>query len=200
MTCNSLTIRLHHCCIPTPLWLHSQTGTCLSESCTLHHSMTLFGLPQHPRLVTMVVRKSKKQLTVAISSTEAESISACFAAKKAVFLRNLYAERQRPQKTVLIKCDNTFALRLMGNRIHREKTKHIRIQYHYVRELISFGEVRFEYVETKQMIAASMTKEVGKVKSRFCADNMGVRPWTIGHTRAIIARAQKFRNGVFRSK
>ena len=113
--------------------------------------------------------KSKNQPTLATSSTEAEYISACFAAKEAVFL-------QRPQKTVLIKCDNTSALGLMGNPIHHEMTKHIRTEYHYVRKLILFGEVRFERVETKQMIADSLTKEVEKGKTRCCADIMGVRP------------------------
>ena len=74
---------------------------------------------------------------MATSSSEAEYIASCLAAKEAVFLRKMHADLRRPRKALVISIDNISSLRLIGNPIHHELTEHIRVQYHCVRELVA---------------------------------------------------------------
>ena len=132
--------------------------------------------------------KSKKQSMVATSSTEAEYLAACFATKEAVFLRNLIQGIGRPQKTIVVCTDNASSQKLIGNPIHHELTKHIKTQYHYTCEMVRKGEVSFVFVPTRQMVADSLTKEVGKEKTRFCSMHMGIRPKQGFEPKALLAR------------
>jgi predicted peroxiredoxin len=66
------------------------------------------------------------------------------------------------------------ALGLMKDPVLHFKTKHINTQYHYVRELISKGEVKFVYCPTDVMVADSLTKSVSKEKVEFCRRQMGL--------------------------
>ena len=65
---------------------------------------------------------------------------------------------------------------LMRNATHHPKTKHIRKQWHYVRELIDAAEVEFQFVSTKLQVADALTKAVPREKLEFCRVGFGVRP------------------------
>lgn len=54
--------------------------------------------------------------------------------------------------------DNQPAIALAKNPEHHSKTKHIDIQYHYVREKILEGEIILDYVNTKEQLADTLTK------------------------------------------
>ena len=60
---------------------------------------------------------------------------------QAVYLRKLYTDLRRPQKALVIRTD--LSLKMIGNPVHQKLTKHIRVQFHYVRELVANGEVAF---------------------------------------------------------
>jgi hypothetical protein len=51
-------------------------------------------------------------------------------------------------------------LSLIKNLIHHSRTKHIYIQHHYVREMVSARAIRFEYVPTAKMVVDMLTKVV----------------------------------------
>ena len=73
-----------------------------------------------------------------------------------------------------IKCDNQGAIKLLKNPIASQRSKHIDIQHHFVRERVARGEVAFTYCDTKIMVADIMTKALPKNKFDFCRINMGV--------------------------
>ena len=83
---------------------------------------------------------SKRQPTVALSSTEAEYMAATSASKEGLWLKRFVSELGWEQKKVEILCDNQSALKLMKNPTYHARTKHISVQYHFVRELIEAGE------------------------------------------------------------
>jgi len=78
---------------------------------------------------------SKKQATVATSSTEAEYMASCHATKEAMWLCALLKLIGFKQKQpTLISCDNNGSNTLGRDPSFHKQTKHIDIQYHYVRK------------------------------------------------------------------
>jgi hypothetical protein len=108
---------------------------------------------------------SKKQQTVALSSTEAEYIALTSAIQEAVYLKSLLADLQLVQdaESVLINVDNQGAIKISKNNITSNRTKHIDIKYHYCREKVQDGTVRLEYIPSEHMVADILTKAVGAV-------------------------------------
>ena len=103
---------------------------------------------------------SKRQPTVALSSTEAEYRAACFAACEAIWLRRLLGELSFPQAATTLLCDNQSCIAIAKNPIFHARTKHIEVQYHYVRERVLAGELLLQYVPTAENAADILTKAV----------------------------------------
>jgi len=121
--------------------------------------------------------RSKRQSTVALSSTEAEYMSACLAAKEAIWLRELLKELTFDQTTpTIILSDNQSSLKLMTNPVFHDRTKHVSIQYHFTRECIVNGSLTFTFVGTNLQAADSLTKGVPEQKFVFCRDLFGLMP------------------------
>ncbi|MCO5606038.1 hypothetical protein L7F22_060225 [Adiantum nelumboides] len=102
---------------------------------------------------------SKKQPTVALSSTEAEYKAACFAACEAVWLRRILTDLGVQVATATtLQCDNQSCMAIAKNPVFHARTKHIEIQYHYVRELIEDEIIELEYCPTLENQADIFTK------------------------------------------
>jgi hypothetical protein len=102
---------------------------------------------------------SKRQATVALSSTEAEYMAATQATKEAIWLRALLKDLtvQVDGPTTVYE-DNQGAIALSLNPVHHSRTKHIDVQWHFVRQQTEAGIVSLVYVSTADMIADIMTK------------------------------------------
>lgn len=108
---------------------------------------------------------SKRQGCVATSSTEAEYMAASHAAKEAIWLRRLMGELGYPQKDpTIIHEDSTGCIGMSKNPIHHSKTKHIDVQYHFIRERVEKGEVILQKITSQDQIADAFTKPLDRVK------------------------------------
>jgi hypothetical protein len=112
---------------------------------------------------------SKKQATVALSSTEAEYMALTHAAKEAIWLRRFLTELRfekevRLQLPTIIHEDNQSAIALAKNPIHHARSKHIDIQFHFIRERIEAGEIELVYTPTEHMTADILTKALAAPK------------------------------------
>ena len=76
---------------------------------------------------------SKLQNIVALSTTEEDYISASHACKEAIWLKGLLGEFGRVHKNVIFFCDSQSAIYLAKNPSYHSKTKHIPVNYHFVR-------------------------------------------------------------------
>ncbi|KAK9053174.1 hypothetical protein SSX86_029806 [Deinandra increscens subsp. villosa] len=82
---------------------------------------------------------SKRQSTVSRSSAEAEYLAVANAVSEVSWLRNLLLELHVPVRTAtVVYCDNVLAVYLSGNPVHHQRTKHIEIDIHFVREKGSY--------------------------------------------------------------
>lgn len=92
---------------------------------------------------------SKWQLTVSRSSAEAEYRAVANGVAEAVWLRHLLAELHRPlSKAKLVYCDNVSAVYLSSNPVQHQRTKHVEIDLHFVREHVAIDDVRVLHVPT----------------------------------------------------
>jgi Reverse transcriptase (RNA-dependent DNA polymerase)/Pol polyprotein, beta-barrel domain len=101
---------------------------------------------------------SRKQRTVAISSTEAEYMAASEATSEALWLRAWIKEVFQVDVPVLLYCDNQSALALAKNDTFHQRTKHIDIRYHFIRERVHWGHVVLRFVPTENQEADILTK------------------------------------------
>ena len=117
---------------------------------------------------------SRRQATVAVSTTEAEYMAEAHATKEALWLRKLLGDLGFTVPTVTILADNQSAIKLANNPVTSARSKHIDVLYHFVRERVARKEVEFEYVPTSEMVADILTKAVSEAKVAYCRDSMGV--------------------------
>jgi hypothetical protein len=106
---------------------------------------------------------SKRQQTVALSSTESEYMALCAAIQEAIYLKALLTDlKYVPIDTsVEMQVDNQSAMRISVNNITSNRTKHIDVRYHFCREKVQGGVVHLKYIPTEFMLADILTKAVG---------------------------------------
>lgn len=119
---------------------------------------------------------SKKQELVTLSTTEAEYVAATHAAKEAVWLRRLLGEIFSPAKApTTLFGDNQSAIALAHGGQYHARTKHINIQYHFIRYIIEAGNIRLIYCPTDDQTADTLTKALPSAKAKHFANAMGLR-------------------------
>ena len=121
--------------------------------------------------------KASLQHGVALSTTEAEYTAATEAVKEALWMKGLIAELGVSQKTVDVFCDSSSAIYLSKNPAHHEKTKHIDIKLHFIRNVVSMGVVRMVKIHTDRNPADMLTKVVTTAKFKVCLDIAGLGCW-----------------------
>ncbi len=120
---------------------------------------------------------SKRQATVANSTTEAEYIGECNAAKESVFLAGSLKGLgyEGPDlNIVLLMADNQAAIKLAINPVNHLRVKHIDIQFRKVRELIFDNVLKLVYIPTEEMIADGLTKPLTLPKHEFFLKMLGL--------------------------
>jgi hypothetical protein len=118
---------------------------------------------------------SRKQKSVALSSTESEYMAISKASADAIWLRWLLHSLHCPQSTpTIIYSDNQSAIKLTENPLFHDQSKHIEIQVHFVREQVVAGEVQMLYCPTSDMAADILTKSLPKSKHYHCVHLLGL--------------------------
>jgi hypothetical protein len=124
--------------------------------------------------------RSVRQKIVILSSTEIEYVAYCEGAKEAAWLRQLLAELgEGPAEdrgvSISLEVDNQGALAIARNKMLGQRTKHIDVRYHYLREQVQAGGLVLRYTPTEELIADGLTKPlVGALFERF-RERLGVK-------------------------
>jgi hypothetical protein len=115
----------------------------------------------------VITWQSQKQKVVALSSCEAEYIAATTAACQGVWLARLLAEfKGRRPTTINLRIDSQSAIQLSKNPVFHDRSKHIDIRYHFIRDCIEKNRVALEFIGTKDQLADILTKALGC--EQFC--------------------------------
>lgn len=118
--------------------------------------------------------QSRKQKTVSLSSTEAEYVALSEAAREAVYLSNLLGELTGNVNVITLFCDNQSALKLAISQQSHNRTKHIDVRHHYVRDAIKNKLIRIQYVSTQDMPADLLTKGLSSCKHYKFVKMLGI--------------------------
>lgn len=102
---------------------------------------------------------AKKQTTVSRSSTEAEYRSLAQTAAELYWIRQLLCELHVfLHKPSVLWCDNASALALAKNPVFHARTKHMEIDYHFIREKVVRGDLQVQFVPSTSQLADLFTK------------------------------------------
>lgn len=75
---------------------------------------------------------------------------------------------------VKLHVDNKSAVKLGRNPVHHERSKHIDLRYHYIRECVEQGKVDIEHVHTDWQLADVLTKSLGRAKFTELRHKLGI--------------------------
>ena len=118
--------------------------------------------------------KSKKQAWVSKSSTESEYRAMSLACSKIIWLRGLLAELDFPQtEATPLYADNTSATQIAANPVFHERTKHIEVDCHSIREALDNRIVSLPHITLQLQLAHIFTKVVPHPRHLFLND----APW-----------------------
>nr|GEY21455.1 ribonuclease H-like domain-containing protein [Tanacetum cinerariifolium] len=102
---------------------------------------------------------SKRQQTISRSSAEAKYRDVANVVAETAWLRNLLRELHSPlSAATLVYCDNVSATYLSANPVQHQRTKHIESDIHFVRDLVTAGQVRVLHVPSRYQYADIFTK------------------------------------------
>jgi hypothetical protein len=102
---------------------------------------------------------SKKQPTVSRSSIEAEYRALAVGAVELTWIRMLLRDLGiYISHALVLWCDNTSAISLASNPVFHARTKHVEIDYHFVREKVVRGDLSVQFISTTDQLADLLTK------------------------------------------
>ncbi|KAG8501303.1 hypothetical protein CXB51_003446 [Gossypium anomalum] len=119
-------------------------------------------------------RKATLQTTVALSTTEAEYMAITEACKEAIWLKGLFSELNEDLQISTVFCDNQSVIFLTKDQMFHERTKHIDVRYHFVRDIIARGDIVVSKISTHENPADMMTKLLPITKFEHCLNLVGV--------------------------
>ena len=124
---------------------------------------------------------SRKQKSVSTSSAESEYVSQAMYAKLGQWAAQIWKDMRVPhyinsnqERTVQMYGDNQGALSLVKNPQIHDRSKHIDISYHFVRDLAEKKKLEITYIPTLDMIADGMTKPLGKIAHQWFRRQLGL--------------------------
>src|SRR5277367_2799972 len=121
---------------------------------------------------------SKKQSSVALSTTESEYMAILHALKEQIWIHRLLKEIGydiSDQNSIYT--DSQSAIALAHNPEHHARTKHIDIQYHFIRNRVKKGMTCLKYCPTEDMVADDLTKSLGPDRHWKLIRMMGMKSY-----------------------
>ena len=118
--------------------------------------------------------KSKKQDVVTRSSVKAEYRAMTLATCELIWLKHVLQELifGKDEQMKLI-CDNQGTLHISSNPVFHERTKHIEVDCHFIREKIASGCMITSFVNSNDQLAYIFTKSLRGPRIKYICDKLG---------------------------
>nr|GFA33967.1 retrovirus-related Pol polyprotein from transposon TNT 1-94 [Tanacetum cinerariifolium] len=113
-------------------------------------------------------------LAKALLTTEAGYMTFTEAVKEAIWLKGLLEDLGMELNRVTVNCDNQGTIHLSRNHVFHERTKHINVRYHFIREVLDAKTVEVLKVGTEHNVADALTKVVPGHKLQHCLELLSV--------------------------
>jgi hypothetical protein len=116
----------------------------------------------------------KKQKSPAQSSCEAEYVAGGIIASEISWLRGLFDELDISLPPTLVESDSQSAMAMALNPVFHERSKHIELKWHLLRQMVEENHIRLKYIRTDVQVADALTKSVPGPKHAYCRASMGI--------------------------
>ncbi|GKA07659.1 retrovirus-related pol polyprotein from transposon TNT 1-94 [Tanacetum coccineum] len=126
----------------------------------------------------LVSWSSKRQKSVAISSTEAEYIALSGCCAQVLLMRSQLTDYGFGFNKIHMYCDNKSAIALCSNNIQHSRSKHIDIRFHFIKEHVENGVIELYFINTEYQLADIFTKALGQGRIEFLINKLGMRSFT----------------------
>ena len=123
--------------------------------------------------------RAQKHRTVSRSSTEAEYRQLAYTAAEISWLRSLLKDLGVSTTTPIIWRDNISSISLASNPVFHARTKHLLVDYHYVRDKVVCKELDVSYICTTDQVADVFTKGLSSACFKLLANKLMVRSYPI---------------------
>jgi hypothetical protein len=111
---------------------------------------------------SLVSWSSKKQNSVALSTTEAEYVTTGSCCAQLLWMRQTLKDYGYTMNHIPLLCDNESAIKIAYNPCEHSRTKHIDIQCHFLRDHAIKGDIVISHVGTNDQLADIFTKPLDK--------------------------------------
>ena len=123
----------------------------------------------------LVSWRSKKQTVVARSTAEAEFRAMASGLCELMWIKGLLRELRLHKSTPLqLYCDNQAAINIVHNPVHHDRTKHVEIDRHFIKEKLEEGVLQVTYVKSVNQLADILTKGISVVSFENVCSKMGL--------------------------
>jgi Reverse transcriptase (RNA-dependent DNA polymerase) len=123
----------------------------------------------------LVTWRSKKQNVVALSSAEAEFRGMVKGICELLWIRRVLTELGfEPIKEMKLLCDNKAAIDISHNPVQHDRTKHIEVDRHFIREKIDSKVIEIPFVRSGEQVADMLTKAVSSKVFNTCLEKLGM--------------------------
>nr|GFC21277.1 copia protein [Tanacetum cinerariifolium] len=116
----------------------------------------------------------KKQSALAISTTEAEYVSAGKVRQQVLWMKQALVDYGVRLDDIPIMCDNKGAIDLSKNLVQHSRTKHIEIRHHFLRDNVQKGNISIEKVSSEDNIADILTKLLKRESFNYLRLGLGM--------------------------
>ncbi|KAD3067125.1 hypothetical protein E3N88_35005 [Mikania micrantha] len=139
-----------------------------------HRSTGGFAIYLGSNLVSWI---AQKQRTVSRSSTESEYKALADTVAELIWLKALLRELGIAKNySPTLWCDNLGATYLSANPVFHARTKHVEVDYHFVREQVAQGNLHIKFIATNDQIADVFTKPLSSQRFHFLRSKLQVVP------------------------
>ena len=118
--------------------------------------------------------QSKLQKCIALSSIEAEYITATDAVKELLWIEKFLQELGLNQKTFILYCDSKSVIHLSKNSAFHSRSKYIDVRYHWIRDALEMKIFLLEKIHTDDNGSDMMTKALTSEKLMFYSEQAGL--------------------------
>jgi hypothetical protein len=118
---------------------------------------------------------SKKQSRIALSTTESESMALIPASKHGLWVHHLLNELDLPSSDLInLYCDNLQTISNIQDASLHARTKHLRVECHWVRELVDHNEMGITYIKSEDNLADILTKALPLPQHEYLLQKLGM--------------------------
>ncbi|WJX72495.1 hypothetical protein P8452_56374 [Trifolium repens] len=117
---------------------------------------------------------SKRQAIIALSTAEAEYISAAKCCTQLLWMKYQLEDYNITESSIPLYCDNTAAIHLSKHPILHSRAKHIEIKHHFIRDYVQKGTIDIQFIDTEHQWPDIFTKPLAIEHFEFIKKNLNM--------------------------